>query len=235
MQVEIWSDVLCPWCGIGARRLTEALRLDGREVDLVHRSYQLDPAAPRGVTTTVADALSIKYGAGPADVATMTRRVEAIAAADGLSPYLVGENLSGSTEGVHELLALAAYRGLAEVAWDRAYRAYFGRTGDIFTEEGLVALGVEIGLAAGDVRAVLADGRYAAHVAADQQRADELGVTGVPFVLVDGRYAVPGAQSVEVLTRVLDKAWGTRIPAVVAAGDGCGPDGCAVPDSEERS
>jgi predicted DsbA family dithiol-disulfide isomerase len=233
MQVEIWSDVICPWCGIGARRLSDAVaRFEvehGEDLQVVHHHFQLDPSAPVGASAPTAEVLAAKYHVGVDEARAMGARVEAIAHADGIETYRASDNRVGSTALVHELLAFAADRGID--GWPAAYDAYFGRADDIFTVEGLLVLAEEIGLDPDEARAVLADRRYRARVAADQAVANDLGATGVPFVVIDRKYAIPGAQSVEVFLQVLEKAWGARVPVVVN-GDGqvCGPDGCAVPE-----
>lgn len=231
MKIEIWSDVICPWCGIGQHRLERALDAFAHrdEVEVVHRSFQLDPHAP-AEPRPVREVLARKYRATDAQVRAMGARVEAIAAADGLTPYVTVDNLGGNTRLAHELLALASDRGLEAAAWARLYRAYFADQRSIFDVDALVALAEEIGLDPADARAALTDGRYRARVEADGREAQALGATGVPFVVVDRRYAIPGAQPVETFLAVLERAWRDR-PAGIDPGDdaSCGPDGCALP------
>lgn len=231
MKVEIWSDLICPWCGLGQHRLDRALAAfeHAEHVEVVHRSFQLDPGAPQE-PEPVARMLA-KKGMPPAQVSAMTRRVEALAAADGLSPYIVGDNIVGNTRLAHELLAMASERGLEAAAWERLYRAYFGEQRSIFDVESLVTLAGEIGLDPEEARAALTDGRYRARVEADGAEARALGCNGVPFVVLDRRYAVSGAQAVDVFLNALRQAWGDR-PVPIVQGDGgvaCGPDGCALP------
>lgn len=211
MKIEIWSDVICPWCGIGLNRLERALEgFEHRdEVEVVHRSFQLDPRYS-GEPRPVREMLSQKYGMGPAQLDAMVARVEAIAAADGLSPYQAGANRAGNTRLAHELLALASERGLEDAAWRRLYRAYFGEGRSVFEVESLVELGQELGLDPDEVRGALADGRYRGRVAADDEEARALGATGVPFVVVDRRYRIAGAQPLEVFRDVVERAWRER-------------------------
>ena len=135
MKVEIWSDVICPWCGLGQHRLEQALAaFEHREhVEVVHRSFQLDPSASATVRP-VAEMLAAK-GMPAAQVKALTGHVEGLAAKEGLAPYVVGDNVVASTRLAHELLALASERGLEEAAWSRLYRAYFGERRSIFDLE----------------------------------------------------------------------------------------------------
>ncbi|HVL51827.1 MAG TPA: DsbA family oxidoreductase [Actinomycetota bacterium] len=207
MKVEVWSDIVCPWCGLGKHRLDAALaRLpQADDVEVIYRSFQLDPGAPSD-PVSVKEMLTAKYGLDDAGFASVTGHVEALAAAEGLTPYHVGDNLAGNTFLVHQLLAMAAEYGLAAQAWDRVYRAYFGEQRSIFDVDALVELGSEIGLDPDAVREALSTGRYASRLQADLMNARRIGVTGVPFFVIDGRFAVSGAQPPEVLLEVLERA-----------------------------
>ena len=234
MKIEIWSDVICPWCGIGQARLDAALAAFGHpgEVEVVHRSFQLDPSFPVGKVVPVKEMLRAKYGMGTDQLHATMARVEATAASDGLVPYRVGENSVGNTQLVHVFLAFAAEKGLAHAAWKRAYVSYFGEGRSIFDADSLVALGVDLGLAEEDVRAALASPALHAKVANDGKEARALGCTGVPFVVIDRKYGISGAQPVATFRGALEKAWSERpAPLVVEGGDdaSCGPDGCKVP------
>jgi predicted DsbA family dithiol-disulfide isomerase len=206
MRIDVWSDLTCPWCGLGKHRLEAALsRLPADEQpEVVYHSFQLNPYAP-AKPTSVREMLTARYGLDEAGFARATGRVEALAEAEGLTPYHVGDNLSGNTALAHQMLALAAERGLAEQAWDRLYRAHFGERRSIFDIDSLVELGSEIGLEAGEVREALESGRYAAQVEADGRAARSAGATGVPFFVFDHKYAVSGAQPAEVLMSVLEQ------------------------------
>src|SRR5690606_28049777 len=198
MKIEIWSDVICPWCGLGQHPLEKALAgFEHRaDVEVLHRSFQLDPSFPNR-TEPVRSMLARKYRMNDAQLDATFRRVESLAAAEGLSPYVVGDNVVGNTRLAHELLAMASERGLEGAAWKRLYRAYFGERRSIFDLESVAALGAELGLDAADVRAALLEGRYRARVEADGREARALGASGVPFVVIDRKYAVAGAQPVE--------------------------------------
>lgn len=206
MQVEVWADIVCPWCGLGKHRLDAALsRIGDRdEIRVVHRSFQLDPNAA-AEPSSVRDLLKHKYGLDDKGFAEVTGRVEGLAQAEGLTPYFVGDNLTGNTFLAHQWLALAGEYGLHEEGWNRIYRAHFGERRSIFSVDSLVELGTEIGLDAGEVRNALDSGLYAAQVDADGREARRLGATGVPFLVIDRKYVVSGAQSPEVLLQVFDQ------------------------------
>ena len=155
-----------------------------------------------------------------------------MAALDGLPPYILADNLSGNTSLAHQLLAFAADRGPEQEAWQHFYVAYFGEARSIFDIDALVTLGVELGLDGDEVREVLTDGRYRAKVEQDGLEARELGATGVPFIVIDRKFGIAGAQPIEQFRAALRRAWDANPTPLVRLGDdgqSCGPDGCAVP------
>ena len=208
MQVEIWSDVVCPWCYLGKRRFEQALQGQpfAEDVEIVHRSYQLDPNAPHDHTIATSDNLAQKYGLSPERVDELQREMEQRAAQDGLEYHLAGQR-SGNTFDAHRLLQLAKERGRQDELIDAMYRAYFTDGGSLFDTESLTALGVEAGLDGAEVTAVLAGDRYASDVEADIEQAREYGITGVPFFVLAGKYGVSGAQPVDTFRQVLEQAY----------------------------
>jgi predicted DsbA family dithiol-disulfide isomerase len=207
MQVEIWSDVVCPWCYLGKRRFENALAAfpHREEVTVVHRSFQLDPTAPSDHTVDTKASLGAKYGLTPERVDQVQREMEDRAAADGLEYHLDGQR-SGNTADAHRLLHLAAAHHLQAELIERLYRAYFTEQRSVFDAPSLRALAVEVGLSGDDVDAVLDGDRYADAVASDIEQAREYGITGVPFYVIDGRYGIAGAQPTEVLSEALAQA-----------------------------
>ena len=213
MRIDIWSDVVCPWCYLGKRRFERALEgLDDRaDVQVVHRSFQLDPTRPKGQTQNRRQMLMSKYHLTAAQVQAMDARMEQTAAADGLEYHLREDGVTGNTFDAHRLLHLAAERGTQDATLERFYRAYFGEGRSLFDDESLTALAVESGLDAGEVRRVLEGDAHAAAVTADMREAQELGANGVPFFVVDRRFGLSGAQSVEVFAQVLARARESRV------------------------
>jgi predicted DsbA family dithiol-disulfide isomerase len=208
MQVEIWSDLVCPWCYLGKRRFERALESFGHrdEVTVVYRSFELDASAPPGVTTPTVERLAGKYGmtAGQADDAQ--RQMEQRAAQDGLEFRMDGLR-SGNTRDAHRLLHLAKAHGVQAELAERLHRAYFTEQASIFDHSSLTGLAVEAGLDRDDVIRVLASQEYGDAVDTDEAMAAALGVNGVPLFVVDRRYGISGAQPPEVIAQVLDQAW----------------------------
>jgi predicted DsbA family dithiol-disulfide isomerase len=207
MKVEIWSDIVCPWCYLGKRRFESAVAQSpfGDEVEVVHRSYQLDPSAPTQGTVETLAMLSTKYGLTPERANAVQREMEQRAAQDGLEYHLDGQEF-GNTFDAHRLLQLARERGVQGELIEAMYRTYFTEHGSVFDSAALVPLAAAVGLDAAEVHDVLTSQRYAQEVRDDIEQAREYGVTGVPFYVIDGKYAVPGAQTSEVFLQVLEQA-----------------------------
>ncbi len=210
MRIDIWSDVVCPWCYIGKRRFEAAVAAlpDAGDIEVVHRSFQLNPAAPPGETSKRRDMLMGKYRLSAAQVEAMDARMEQTAADDGLQFHLTADGLTGNTAHAHEVAHLARERGVQDQLIERLFRAYFTEQLSVFDDAALVALAVEVGLQADEVWRVLREGTYAEAVQADLAQARSLGATGVPFFVIDGRYGVSGAQPVEAFVEALTRARG---------------------------
>jgi predicted DsbA family dithiol-disulfide isomerase len=208
MQVEIWSDVVCPWCYLGKRRFGQALAgfAHRDEVTVVHRSCELDPLAPAGVTTPTVEVLASKYRMTVEQAVTAQREMEQRAAQDGLTFNLTGLR-SGNTRDAHRLLHLAKARGRQAELDERLHRAYFTEQASIFDHDSLTHLAAEAGLDPGEVRSVLAGGDYTDEVETDEAMAQALGANAVPLFVIDRRYGISGAQPAELIAQTLDKAW----------------------------
>jgi predicted DsbA family dithiol-disulfide isomerase len=210
MNIDIWSDIVCPWCYLGKRRFEKALsEFEGRDaIRIAHRSFQLDPTRPKGQTSSRRAMLMMKYHLSEDQVRAMDHKMEQTAAAEGLEYHLTETGLTGNTLDAHQLVHLAASHGQEHKMLDRLYRAYFTEQRSVFDAESLVNLAVEEGLDSTEVREALEGGRYVDAVARDLNEARSLGVTGVPFFVIDGRYGVSGAQASDVFTRALTVAAG---------------------------
>ncbi len=236
MKVEIWSEVTCPWCGLGNHRVARAVERfeHADEVDLVHHSFPLGGSFPEGRTFSVREALLRQHGIGGDRAEASTRRIEKLAESEGLTPYRVLDNEVGNTDLAHEFLAHASAQGRNREAWDLIFGTYFGRAEPVFSLEDLLGLSDELGLDREQTRQALTDRRYRRQVRDDAARAQRLGATGAPFIVVDGRYGVPGAQESDSLLELLRTAWDDSHPLTLATAGGdapvCGPDGCAVPE-----
>lgn len=233
MRVEIWSDVVCPWCAIGKRRFEAALAaFEHRDdVEVRWRSFELDPTAPRSVPGGATGRLADKYGVSLEQARAMQQRVTDAAAGEGLRlRYDIAK--PGNTVDAHRLLHLAAARGVQGAVKERLLLAYFTGGEPIADRDVLVRLAGEAGLDPGEAAAVLGSDAYAAEVRADEAEARALGIQGVPFFVLDRKYGVSGAQPTPVLLEVLRKAWAEAHPlTMVAGGDtdtACTDDSCAV-------
>ncbi len=217
IQVDIWSDIACPWCYIGKRRLERALDAfaaepEAPDVRLVYHSYELSPDLPGDFTGSQVDWLVDRKGMSRADVAEMLNHVTAIAAEDGLH-YDFDSVITTKTLAAHELLHFAASQGLQVDLVEELFRAYFVSGEHVGDAEALAGIAERVGLDRAQVLDVLADNRYADAVAADIQLAQRIGVQGVPFYVFDGRFGVSGAQDpavfLQALTEVVKHREGT--------------------------
>jgi len=230
MQVEIWSDVMCPWCAVGKARFEAALAtFEHREALSVRwRSFELDPQAPREQPGDLASRLASKYGMSKPQALAMMDRVTQTAAECGLD-FHFEKARSGNTFDAHRLLHLAAERGVQDAAKSRLLNAYLSEGEAVGLPEVLRRLAVDVGLDADEVAAVLAGDAYAAEVRADERRARELGIRGVPFFLFAGQFGVSGAQPEDVFKQALALAWEKSQPAAASGGEVCDDSGCAIP------
>jgi predicted DsbA family dithiol-disulfide isomerase len=236
MNIEIWSDVVCPWCYIGKRRFERAVASFGHpdEVEVTYRSFELDPSAPEQRTGTHAEHIARKYGMTTAQAEQAGQQMTERAAADGLD-FRFDLMHGGSTFDAHRLLHLAKDHGLQPEMKERLMRATFTEGLPIADKPTLVKLATEAGLPAAEAQAVVDGDAYTDAVRADEQQAASYGITGVPFFVADGKYAVSGAQSPEVLLQLLQRAHddASQLTPVAVTADGnseasCDGDSCAV-------
>ena len=229
MDVEIWSDIACPWCYVGKRRFETALAVFAHrdEVEVTWRSFELDPDAPRERDRDGADHLARKYGTSREEAIAMQARMTATAARDGLE-FRFDIARGGNTFDAHRLLHLAAQHGVQDAMKERLMRAYLTEGELIGAPAVLARLGEEAGLPEDEIHDLLTTDRYAAEVREDERTASALGIHAVPFFVVDRAFGASGAQPPEVLTGMLEQAWASTHPAVTVLADGetCGIDGC---------
>ncbi|MET0133704.1 MAG: DsbA family oxidoreductase [Kibdelosporangium sp.] len=203
MRVEIWSDVICPWCYIGKARFEAALAgFEHRdEVDVVYRSFELDPG--RDTVESVGQMLTERYGPQAGE---MEQRVAALARGEGLG-YRTDREV-GNTFDVHRVLHLAREHGLERELMTAVFAANFADAKPLFAGDTVLDLAVEVGLDKAEVRRVLDDPTaYADAVRGEEREAAQLGATGVPFFVLDRRFGVSGGQSTEVFEQALRQAW----------------------------
>jgi len=209
MEIEVWSDVVCPWCFIGKRRLERALKDAGiTDAHIVHRAFQLDASATTDGHRTV-EVIARKYGTDVAGAEQMMSQVADVATTEGLT-YRLMDTTSGNTHVAHELLLWAQDQDEAtsQHLLEHLYSAYFEKAEPIFTAEELLPHVAAVGLDGQAAHEALASGAYRGRVADDVDLARQFGATGVPFFVFDRQYAISGAQPIEVFMQTLDAARG---------------------------
>lgn len=208
MLIEIWSDVVCPWCAVGRARFLKALEsFEHRDqVEIRYRSFELDPAAPPERTGTMVQHLSKKYGMSVEEAQRANDHLEEVAALDGVEIHF-DRMRAGNTFDAHRLLHLAHDRGVQSQLNEALLDAVFRDGRPVGDRPTLTEIAESAGLDGTEVRAVLEADTYGEDVREDEARAGDLDITGVPFFLIDGRFGVPGAQPVERFALALDRAW----------------------------
>lgn len=224
MKVEIWSDIACPWCYVGKRRFERALASFSHrdEVEVVWRSFELDPHAPRTHTEPQAELLARKYRIPVAQAEAMNARMTGEARKEGLD-FRFDRVKVGNTFDAHRLIHFAAVAGRREAMVERLMRAYLTDGDALGDVDVLVRLAADVGLDEHAARRALEGDAFAAEVRADEERAREFGISGVPFFAIDERYGISGAQPPEHILDALRQAWSEAAPAAVADAPGTDP------------
>ena len=196
IEIDVWSDVVCPWCFIGRRRLQKAIasHAAGREVIVRHRAFQLQPDARDVVRTD--EMLASKYKVDKAQVAAMQANVCSIADGEGLC-YDLTETFSGNTADAHRLILWAEEFGRGDDLLEAIYSAYFEKKRSIFSHDDLIAIATEIGVDGEQAAELLNSDRFIDQVKEDQNLAHQLGANGVPFYVIDMKFGISGAQPQE--------------------------------------
>ncbi len=235
MKIEIWSDIMCPFCYIGKKNYEKALSqfADAADIEIEWKSFQLDPEIPEGESySNEREYLAARKGLSAAQVAGMLESVTATAAQAGVKMDF-DRVIVANTLNAHRLLHFAGEKGMANDLKDRLFRAHFTDGLDVGDKEVLVRLAAEVGLNAEESRAVLAGDDYTYEVAQDIQEAGNIGVRGVPFFVFNRKYAISGAQPVEAFLQTLEKShaeWKETQPKAgfeISEGPSCSPEtGC---------
>ncbi|MDZ7632564.1 MAG: DsbA family oxidoreductase [Gemmatimonadaceae bacterium] len=208
MKIEIWSDIACPWCYIGKRRFESALdQFPQRDqLTVIWRSFELDPHAPARATLPTVELLASKYRIPIAQAQGMMDSMTTTGAADGVT-FRFDRSISGNTFDAHRLIHFAATHDMRAAMVERLFRAYFTEGEALGDHDTLVRLATDVGLDAAAARAMLAGTDFATDVRADEQRAQQFGITGVPFFAIDETYGISGAQPASVIAQALADAW----------------------------
>ncbi|HTT29862.1 MAG TPA: DsbA family oxidoreductase [Solirubrobacteraceae bacterium] len=227
MEIEIWSDIACPWCYIGKRRFETALaEFEHRDdVRVTWRSFELDPAAPAEREGDRAERLAEKYGMTVEQAREMGRQMTETAAAEGLD-FRFDIQRSGTTFDGHRVIHLAGEHGLQDAMKERLLRAYFTEGELMSDHDTLIRLATEVGLDADETRAMLASDRFAAEVRDDERTATQFGISAVPTFVVDRAIGASGAHPPEAMLQLLHQGWERSQPVpVIAGGESCDVDG----------
>lgn len=211
MTVEIWSDVVCPFCYIGKREFERALERfpHKNEVEVVRKSFELDPSAPERDEHDMYGMLVAKYGGTREDAVGRVDQVVQRAKTVGLE-YRMDLAVIGSSFHAHRLIQFAKTKGKGAETEERLFKAYFTEGAHLADKSTLKNLAKEIGLNADEVEGVLNSDRFTAEVRTDEREAQQLGVRGVPFFVLDRKYGVSGAQSSDHFFGALEQAWNER-------------------------
>ncbi|WP_035918856.1 DsbA family oxidoreductase [Knoellia sinensis] len=237
MRIDVWIDLVCPFCHIGRRRLELALEQfaavtpDGeepREVDVIWHSYQLDRSAPAVEDGVVIDKIAAKYGKTREEMVAQHEAMAAEAAEVGLD-FQWEQLRGGNSFDAHRVIHLARARELETPVTERLMRGWYSEGAALGDRDTLVGLAVEGGLDKDDVRGMLDSDDFGYDVRADEATANQIGITAVPTFVLDQKFAVTGAQPVDGLVRALELTWADRGNAPEARGGGCGgcEGGCA--------
>jgi predicted DsbA family dithiol-disulfide isomerase len=207
MRVDIWSDVICPWCYVGKARFEKALDSFAHrdEVEVVYHSFELDPSSPRGQRESNLAMLSTKFGKSPAEALAMDNQVGSLARAEGLG-FDSGRPV-GNTFDVHRVLHLGLDRGVQHALLGAVNEAYFAQARDVFDRDVLTEVAAGAGLDADEVGKVLDGEAYADEVRQDELQARQIGIGGVPFFVFDMALGASGAQPAELFASALNQAW----------------------------
>ena len=229
MTVEIWSDVVCPFCYIGKRRFEEALQQFNQKenVEIVWRSFQLDPDGQPVPGTSLNQYLAERKGVSIEEAKRMNDYVTQTAADAGLQ-FQLEKAIIGNTFNAHRLLHLAKEKGVQNEVKEALLKAYFTEGKNISDQSVLLNFATAAGIDTNEANALLSSNNHATDVYTDQQRAQQIGVRGVPFFVFNNKYAVSGAQATEVFAEVLQKVWEEEKPVTVLATDNAA---CAVDGS----
>lgn len=237
LTIDVWSDIACPWCWVGKRRMEAALAqfVHRDAVTVRWRAFELDASAPPApeVGAPYAPRLARKYGMPIAQAEAAIARLTDVAAADGLAMRF-DHIRPGNTFDGHRLVHFAHEHGLEDAMKERLFRAYLSEGLSMSDRATLVRLAVEVGLDEAAARAALESDAFSKDVRGDEAEASEIGVRGVPFFVIGSKYAVSGAQPSDLILGALEKAWSELPKGIEDVGDAssdgvaCGPAGCEV-------
>ena len=234
MRIEVWSDFVCPFCYIGKRRLESALQTFPQrdQVEVVFKSFELDPNAKESNGESMAELLAAKYNVSLEQAQGMCENMRQQAAGENLT-YDFDQMIPTNSFDAHRLVHYAGAYGKSNEMSERLFYAFFTESKNIGDHETLSSLGEAIGLDAKDIKRMLGTEEFTKEVRNDEAMGSQLGIQGVPFFVFDGKYAVSGAQPVEMFEQAIEKAWGegNNLEVVGGNAEACSADSCDFPKS----
>lgn len=233
LKVQIWSDVMCPFCYIGKRKIEEAItQFENKDsVEIEWKSFELDPSFVAAPNESIADHLADKYGRDIDWAQSMLENTTQTAKSNGLDFHFEKAILANSLN-AHRLLHLAKKNNRSNELEELLFKAYFTEGKNVNDWNTLQKIGQEAGLNIDEIKQLIETEIFTKEVRADQQEAQALGVTGVPFFVFDNKYAVSGAQPTDIFLKTLEKTWeegNFNTPIQIQNPDGtnsCSIDGC---------
>jgi predicted DsbA family dithiol-disulfide isomerase len=230
MEINIWSDVRCPFCYIGKRKFEKALEKFPHKdkVKVVWKSFELDPNLETNTEKSAIEHLSQAKGISKTQAEEMQQHVANVAKEVGLD--LNSKNtIVANSFNAHRLIQLAKTKGLGNEMEEALFEAYFVEGKNIDDKETLIKTGASIGLDESDVRELITSDAFTKEVRQDEMQAQSLGINGVPFFVLNNKYAVSGAQSPDVFSQALNQVWEEfekeRQPLIITEGESCSADG----------
>ncbi|MGB7999807.1 MAG: DsbA family oxidoreductase [Anaerobacillus sp.] len=232
MRIEVWSDFVCPFCYIGKRRLESALQTFPQrgQVEVVFKSFELDPNAKESTGESMAELLAAKYNVSIEQAQGMCENMRQQATGENLT-YDFDKMIPTNSFDAHRLVHYAKKHGKSNEMSERLFYAFFTEAKDIGDHKTLAALGEELGLDPKDIKRMLGTEEFTKEVRSDEAMGSQLGIQGVPFFVFDGKFAVSGAQPVEMFEQALVKTWeeGNNFEVVGGDAEACSADSCDLP------
>lgn len=224
MKIEIWSDYACPFCYIGEKRLEKAIaEVGSNDIDIEFKSFELDPTASNEVVSDTVDRFAIKYGMSKEDAAHRIEQISMMGKREGIDFKYISTRYTNTFDSLR-LTKLAQERGYNEII-TKLFDAYFTKNLELSNHHVLKKIAVECGLDENEVDEFLKSDKYAAEVRNDEEEAAMLGIHGVPYFVIGGKYGLSGAQPVEVLKQAINEALKDEVEAAFN-GMTCGANGC---------
>ena len=230
MKVDIWSDIRCPFCYIGKRKFETALeQFQNKEnIEVEWHSFEFDPSLETRTDISIYDYLASRKNISRQQAIQMNEHVTNVASEIGLD-FDLGNSILANSFNAHRLIQLAKTKGLGNEAEEALFKAHFTEAKNIDDQQTLVETGISIGFREDEIKQMLDSNAYTTEVRSDEKTASEIGINGVPFFVINNKYAVSGAQAPATFLNALETAWKEfeiEKPVTILEGETCSADGC---------